>query len=56
MPTTMNKVDVAIVGFGWCGAIMAKELTEAGLRVVALERGPARDTQPDGRSYHNTGP
>ena len=24
------------------------ELTEAGLRVVALERGPARDTLPDG--------
>ncbi|WP_353184572.1 GMC family oxidoreductase [Bosea sp. (in: a-proteobacteria)] len=44
----MNKTDVVIVGFGWAGAIMAKELTEAGLRVVALERGPARDTQPDG--------
>ena len=32
---------------GWTGAIMAKELTDAGLRVVALERGPDRDTQPD---------
>lgn len=41
-------VDVVIVGFGWTGAIMAKELTEAGLRVVALERGPYRDTYPDG--------
>jgi gluconate 2-dehydrogenase alpha chain len=48
MATTMNKVDAVIVGFGWAGAIMAKELTEAGLRVVALERGPSRDTQPDG--------
>ncbi len=28
---------------GW-KAIMAKELTEAGLNVVALERGPMRDT------------
>lgn len=37
-----------IVGFGWVGAIMAKELTEAGLNVVALERGPMRDTYPDG--------
>lgn len=37
-----------IVGFGWAGAIMAKELTEAGLNVVALERGPHRDTYPDG--------
>ena len=36
-----------IVGLGWTGAIMAKELTEAGLSVVALERGPDRDTQPD---------
>ncbi len=32
---------------GWTGAIMAKELTDAGLTVVALERGPDRDTQPD---------
>ncbi|WP_449256411.1 GMC family oxidoreductase [Bosea sp. (in: a-proteobacteria)] len=48
MATRMNKTDVVIVGFGWAGAIMAKELTEVGLRVVALERGPARDTQPDG--------
>ncbi|WP_236493273.1 GMC family oxidoreductase [Xanthomonas massiliensis] len=44
----MPKRDVAVVGFGWAGAIMAKELTEAGLSVVALERGAMRDTQPDG--------
>ena len=37
--TVLKKTDVAIVGFGWVGAIMAKELTEAGLNVVALERG-----------------
>lgn len=43
-----EKVDAVIVGFGWVGAIMAKELTEAGLNVVALERGPMRDTYPDG--------
>lgn len=49
----MKKTDVAIVGFGWIGAIMAKELTEAGLQVVALERGPMRDTYPDG-SYPQT--
>jgi len=41
------KVDVLIVGMGWTGAIMAKELTDAGLHVVALERGGDRDTQPD---------
>jgi gluconate 2-dehydrogenase alpha chain len=40
-------VDAVIVGMGWTGAIMAKELTDAGLNVVALERGPDRDTQTD---------
>lgn len=48
MSTVMKKVDAVIVGFGWTGAIMAKELTEAGLNVVALERGPMQDTYPDG--------
>ena len=41
------KVDAVLVGFGWTGAIMGMELTAAGLRVLALERGPARDTAPD---------
>ncbi|OXC72727.1 Gluconate 2-dehydrogenase, membrane-bound, flavoprotein [Caballeronia sordidicola] len=44
----MKEVDVVIIGFGWAGAIMAKELTEAGLHVLALERGQDRDTYPDG--------
>ncbi|WP_439214035.1 GMC family oxidoreductase [Duffyella gerundensis] len=48
MANVMKKVDAVVVGFGWAGAIMAKELTEAGLNVVALERGPRRDTYPDG--------
>jgi gluconate 2-dehydrogenase alpha chain len=48
MAKVLNKKNVVIVGFGWTGAIMAKELTEAGLDVVALERGPMRDTYPDG--------
>lgn len=48
MANIMKKVDAVIVGFGWAGSIMAKELTEAGLSVVALERGPLRDTYPDG--------
>ena len=46
--TAMKKADVVIVGFGWTGAIMAKELAEAGLTVVALERGPMQDTATDG--------
>lgn len=45
---TMKKTDVVVVGFGWTGAIMSKEMTEAGLRVVALERGPVHDTYPFG--------
>ncbi|HEY5521979.1 MAG TPA: GMC family oxidoreductase, partial [Desulfuromonadaceae bacterium] len=41
------RVDAVLVGFGWTGAIMGMELTEAGLKVVALERGESRDTNPD---------
>jgi len=41
-----NK-DVVIVGLGWTGAIMAQELTEEGLEVVAIERGPWRDSPTD---------
>jgi gluconate 2-dehydrogenase alpha chain len=47
MAIIKDSVDVVIVGMGWTGAIMAKELTEEGLSVVALERGADRDTQPD---------
>ena len=39
--------DVAIVGLGWTGSIMALELARAGLSVVAIERGPWRDTAAD---------
>ena len=42
-----KHADAVIIGYGWTGAIMAKTLTDAGLSVVALERGPARDTAPD---------
>lgn len=42
--TTLSEVDVVIVGFGWTGAIMAMELANAGLEVVALERGEMQDT------------
>ncbi len=43
MPSLPHR-DVVIIGFGWTGAIMAQELTDAGLDVIALERGPWRDT------------
>jgi gluconate 2-dehydrogenase alpha chain len=38
---------VLLVGFGWTGAILAQELTDAGVEVLALERGPWRDTPTD---------
>ena len=41
------SVDAVLVGFGWTGAIMGMELTAAGLKVLALERGETRDTVPD---------
>ena len=41
---TLPRKDVVIVGLGWTGAIMANELAGAGLEVVAIERGPWRDT------------
>jgi gluconate 2-dehydrogenase alpha chain len=42
-----KPVDVVIVGFGWTGAIMAMELAEAGLEVMALERGEDAGTVPN---------
>src|SRR5580700_6384846 len=47
MAEKKKHADAVIIGYGWTGAIMAKTLTDAGLSVVALERGPARDTAPD---------
>jgi gluconate 2-dehydrogenase alpha chain len=47
MAERKRPVDAVIIGYGWTGAIMAKTLTDAGLSVVALERGPTRDTSPD---------
>jgi gluconate 2-dehydrogenase alpha chain len=42
--TRLPATDVVIIGLGWTGSILAHELTEAGQRVVAIERGPWRDT------------
>lgn len=43
----LPKKDVVVVGLGWTGSIMAYELAKAGLDVVAIERGPWRDTAAD---------
>src|SRR5215510_10786926 len=50
MAERLKPVDVVTVGVGMTGAIMGKELAATGLKVVGLERGPARDTVPDFQS------
>ncbi len=47
MSKVREKVDAVIVGLGWAGSLMANELTQAGLNVVAIERGSWRDTSTD---------
>ncbi len=47
MATRKQAADVVIIGFGWTGSILAKEMCDAGLKVVALERGGFRNTIPD---------
>jgi gluconate 2-dehydrogenase alpha chain len=44
MARKLPATDVVIIGLGWTGSILAHEMTEAGLNVVAIERGPWRDT------------
>jgi gluconate 2-dehydrogenase alpha chain len=47
MAKKLPAVDVALVGFGWTAAMVAEELTAAGLDVLALERVAWRDTPTD---------
>ncbi len=47
MAKKLPSVDVLLVGFGWTGAVLGQELTDAGLQVLALERGGWRDTTTD---------
>lgn len=47
MTTKLPRTDVVVIGLGWAGSIIANELTDEGLEVVALERGPWRDTASD---------
>jgi gluconate 2-dehydrogenase alpha chain len=44
MATKLKPVDAVVVGVGLTGTILAKELSEAGLQVVGLERGRWRDS------------
>ncbi|MEZ4495367.1 MAG: hypothetical protein R2845_00990 [Thermomicrobiales bacterium] len=48
MATVLPAVDVVFVGFGLVGSSIAAELSDkTSLKMVALERGPYRDTFPD---------
>ena len=47
MARKLPHKDVVIIGLGWTGSILAHELTDAGLDVIAIERGPWRDTPTD---------
>jgi gluconate 2-dehydrogenase alpha chain len=47
MARKLPPKDVVLVGFGWTAAILGQELTDAGLQVLALERGGWRDTPTD---------
>ena len=47
MARRLPRKDVVIVGLGWTGSILAYELARTGLEVVAIERGPWRDTASD---------
>jgi gluconate 2-dehydrogenase alpha chain len=47
MATRLPPVDIVIVGMGWTGGILAKELGPTGLKIAVLERGGPRTTQDD---------
>lgn len=47
MARTEKPVDVVMIGLGWTNAIMAMELADTGLSLLALERGDYHDTVPD---------
>ena len=52
MAIEMPKVDAVLIGVGWTGGILAKQLSEAGMKVVGLERGRHRETDPDFQPPH----
>lgn len=49
----LPKVDVVTVGAGWTAGILAQQLTKAGLKVVSLEQGTWRMTDPDFTHDHD---
>jgi gluconate 2-dehydrogenase alpha chain len=51
MTVKLPHKDAVVIGLGWTGSILSYELCDAGLDVVALERGPWRDTALDFQPY-----
>src|SRR5437879_13182808 len=47
MVTKLKEVDVVVVGLGWTGGSLGKEVAAAGLKVVALARGAMRTSDKD---------
>jgi len=47
MATKLPPVDIVIIGMGWTGGILAKELGPTGLKIAVLERGGPRSSQND---------
>ncbi len=47
MGKTQKPVDIVIIGAGWAGGILAKELAGTGQSIVILERGGETDTTAD---------
>lgn len=41
-----TKYDALVIGSGFAGSVSAHKLTQAGLKVAMIERGPWRDTLP----------
>ena len=47
MVTKLKEVDAVVIGMGWTGSILSRELTKVGLNVVGLERGSMRTPRED---------
>jgi len=47
MARKLARKDAVVIGLGWTGSILSHQLCEAGLDLVAIERGPWRDTATD---------
>jgi gluconate 2-dehydrogenase alpha chain len=47
MTIMLKETDAVVIGVGWTGSILARELTKAGLNVVGLERGAKRMPRTD---------